>query len=73
MIEKIKLLDIETQAAIVSHIQEVSKARYRPKSVFSTSLKSSSSVDQMYSLSFPGCSLTRVRNYGALCMHSSVL
>ncbi len=25
MIEKIKLLDIETQAAIVSHIQEVSK------------------------------------------------
>lgn len=27
MIEKIKLLDIETQAAIVSHIQEVSRAR----------------------------------------------
>lgn len=26
MIEKIKLLDIETQAAIVSHIQEVSRA-----------------------------------------------
>lgn len=26
MIEKIKLLDIETQAAIVSHIQEVSEA-----------------------------------------------
>lgn len=27
MIEKIKLLDIETQAAIVSHIQEVSRAQ----------------------------------------------
>lgn len=29
MIEKIKLLDIETQAAIVSHIQEVSGAPWR--------------------------------------------
>lgn len=29
MIEKIKLLDIETQAAIVSHIQEVSGAPSR--------------------------------------------
>lgn len=27
MIEKIKLLEIETQAAIVSHIQEVSEAQ----------------------------------------------